>query len=663
MSKVRFSLSALLLSVASLVLFASYSYASPYYERISGTGRIETSVEISKAGWEMADNVILARADNPADALSSASLSGVADAPILLTSPNSISEAVLNEIDRLGATNIYILGGKGAISHVIEEELISYGFNVIRLGGSTRFDTAALINKAAGTSYGTKAIVVNGYAVADALSASSNSAINQIPIYLSKTASLPVNLPSSIKEVIIYGGTGVVGTEVENLLKKQGKTVTRIAGNDRYLTNIAAADPTLADNVIIVRGMSTSKTSEQYPDAVAGAGLSHKLGANIILSHPTSVKPAVQEYFMNNRYFGYFILGGEGAVATETVMDLTYHPDGEVLKTFDHNIIASVMDPNRPVLYSLSDDDNSIRSYNLTTGEEKSIQLNAAPEQLYVENNKIYVSIVHGPHNSYNFGPQSGEIAIIDAVEFKHEKTFEIDIDPFDLVADKNGFIYVSGGSAQWTEIKSYSSVTGEEVSKSSIRQQSYLEMNPNQTKVYAINTDTSPRDISEYYISSGKITGYKDSPYHGEYDLGDFSHFSDIKSSPDGKYLFNDFGHVFKGNLEYAAELEIPYNDVAFDLGQNRFYTGIEGYVFRHNYSDFLIDKYYLANGEVLYMYQKDGQIYVLSLVSVGLLEKFTLEKIDLARGTDLISEQQSFQSLSKHTLIDNLKQTGNLK
>lgn len=656
MLNVRYFATALLLSVASLLLFASNSYASPYYERISGANRIETSVEISYAGWETAENVILARADNPADALSSASLSGVADAPILLTSPNSISDVVLDEIDRLGATTIYILGGKGAISPVIEAELDSYGFNVIRLGGSTRFDTAALINKEAKTSLGTKAIVVNGYAVADALSASSNSAINQIPIYLSKTASLPVALPSNIKEIIIYGGKGVVGTEVEDLLKKQGKKVTRIAGDDRYLTNIAAADASLAENVIIVRGTSTSKTSEQYPDAVAGAGLSHKLGANIILSHPTSVKPAVQEYFENNRYFGYFILGGEGAVSSDTVMELTFHPDGKVLKTFDHNIVASAMDPNRPVLYSLSDDDNSIRSYNLTTGEEKSIKFNAVPEQIYVENNKVYVSIVHGLHDSYNFGEQSGEIAIIDAGQFKLEKTFEIDLDPFDLVADKNGFIYVSGGSAQWTEIKSYSAVTGKEVSSKDIRQQSYLEIHPTQSKIYAIDTDVAPRSIVEFYISNGNIVS-KNYPSIGDYDIGSYDNTSEIKATPDGKFLFNSYGHVFRGNLEYASELEVPYSDIAFDLGQNRFYTGIGGYVFRHNYSDFLINKYYLTNGEILSMYQKDGQIYALSLVSVGRLEKFALEKIDLSKGTDLLNEEPSFQSLTQDSLFDRLK------
>ncbi|WLR55453.1 cell wall-binding repeat-containing protein [Mesobacillus subterraneus] len=661
MLNVRNFATASLLSFAGLVFFASNSHASSYYERISGTNRIETSVEISKAGWETAENVILARADNPADALSSASLSGVADAPILLTSPNSISDVVLEEINRLGATTIYILGGKGAISPLIEKELDALDFDVTRLGGSTRFDTAAIINNEAQTSWGSKAIVVNGYSVADALSASSNSAINQIPIYLSKTASLPVNLPSNIKEVIIYGGKGVVGTEVESLLKKQGKKVTRIAGDDRYQTNIAAADPSLSENVIIVRGTSTSKTSEQYPDAVAGAGLSHKLGANIILSHPTSVKPAVEEYFKNNRYFGYFILGGEGAVTSDTVIDLTFHPDSEVLKTFDHNIIASAMDPNRPILYSLSDDDY-IRSYNLTSGEEKSIKLNASPEQLYVENDKIFVSIAHGEHDPNHTGPQSGTIAIIDAGEFRLEKTFEIDIDPFDLVVDKSGFIYVSGGSGNWTEIKSYSAVTGQEVSSIDVYQENYLELNPNQSKIYGINADNGPRSIIEFYLSDGHLE-YRGFPDLGDYDIGSYEYMSEIKASPDGKYLFISYGHVFKEDLGYGAELEVQYNDVAFDLGQNRFYTGIGGYIFNHDYSDFLIDKYYLINGDAFWLYQQKGQIYALSLISSVGFENFALEKIDLSKGTDWITQDQSFLSTSNNTMLDHLKKNSNQK
>lgn len=76
------------------------------YERISGKSRIDTAIEISQKGWAYLTEaeekaVILARADNPADALAAASLSGVKDAPILLTYPNEIEPAVLKEIKRL----------------------------------------------------------------------------------------------------------------------------------------------------------------------------------------------------------------------------------------------------------------------------------------------------------------------------------------------------------------------------------------------------------------------------------------------------------------------------------------------------------------------------------------------------------------------------------
>ncbi|WP_102264488.1 cell wall-binding repeat-containing protein [Mesobacillus jeotgali] len=652
MSKIKFSaLLVFLLTLTGFVAASSQASAVANYERIAGSNRVDTSVQISNMGWEQADSVILARADNPADALSSASLSGALDAPILLTYPNKISQSVIDEIDRLGAANVYILGGTAAISSTVEAALDKLELNTIRVNGKNRFETAANINKKAGSSLGTKAIVVNGFAVADALSASSNSAINQIPIYLANKTSLPVNLPANIKEVLIYGGEGVVGKQVAQYLQNQGKKVTRIAGSNRYMTNLAAADPSLGNHVIIVRGISTSPTSEEYPDAVAGAGLSHKIDANIILTHPDTPVSATLDYFNKNRYWGYFILGGEKAVSTKTAIDLSFHPDSKVLKTFGQNIIASAMDPLRPVLYSLSDDDNSLHSYNYVTGEQKSIKFNDMPEQLYVANNKVYVTLVHGEHDDYWFDDQSGGIAVVNAEQFRLEKQFEIALDPFDIVVDQQGFIYVSGGSGQWTELKSYSGVTGEELSGERIYQQGYLELSPNQSKIYSIDTGLSPRDISEYYISGGMITGEKDSPYHGDYDLGDFHTISNIKVSPDGKYLFNNMGHVFKGNLDYAAELWFPYEDLAFDLDQNRFFTGISSFIFKHDYSDFMFNRYYQLNGELEAIYQKDGKLYVLSLLEVSStgLQRYALEQLDPAKGVEHKINTQSTESTEK--------------
>jgi hypothetical protein len=152
--------------------------------------------------------------------------------------------------------------------------------------------------------------------------------------------------------------------------------------------------------------------------------------------------------------------------------------------------------------------------------------------------------------------------------------------------------------------------------------------MHPEQTKVYVVVTDASPRDLEQYFILNGKFVGKQDSNSHGEYELGD-----QIKISPDGKYLFNDLGNVFKGDLSYALKPEVPFNDLAFDLDQNRFFSGIENVIFEHDYSTFEIYNYYVLNGEAIKTFYKDGKMYILSLMTVGStgLQKFTLESITL--------------------------------
>ncbi|MED4213437.1 cell wall-binding repeat-containing protein, partial [Priestia megaterium] len=204
--------------------------AGKEYVRLAGTDRLDTSIQISKTGWPTGltnseKSVILARSDNPVDALSAASLAGVKDAPILLTNTNSLDSRVLSEINRLGATKVYVLGSTGAISQSVENTLKANNKSVTRLSGANRFDTAKKINEEAGTSKNTTAIVVNGDTVVDALSATSESAINKVPIYLTQTNNLPISLPSSVKDVVIYGSTGVVSSDVQNQLVKQGKTV------------------------------------------------------------------------------------------------------------------------------------------------------------------------------------------------------------------------------------------------------------------------------------------------------------------------------------------------------------------------------------------------------------------------------------------------------
>ncbi|WLR41524.1 cell wall-binding repeat-containing protein [Bacillus carboniphilus] len=197
MNKFVMSIISLLLVFSMLTPFQQVEASeSKSYERIAGDNRIQTAIEISKEGWPKGVGhnqfgtkvVILARADVPADALAAASLVGKKDAPILLTYSDKLPEETLKEIERLKPEHIYILGGEKAISESIDKKLDDKGFIPIRIAGDDRFQTANWINIFSGGHLDSTdtAIIANGETIVDALSASSFSALNNIPIFLAK---------------------------------------------------------------------------------------------------------------------------------------------------------------------------------------------------------------------------------------------------------------------------------------------------------------------------------------------------------------------------------------------------------------------------------------------------------------------------------------------
>ena len=321
-----------LFSVFIFCQISNHVFAASGSERIKGDNRYETAIAISKKGWPKGlagseKAVILARGDNPADALASASLAGVKDAPILLTNTDTLPPEVLKEIQRLGAKKIYILGGPNAIRHHVVLQLSNRGIDLKRVSGEDRFATAAAINNEAGTSKKSEAIVVNGYTVADALSASSYSAIYEIPIYLSAKDKVPTSLPSNVKKVTIFGGAGVVSEKVSNYFEGKGISVKRIAGDNRYTTNIKAAKDLNSsnENFLLVRGTSTNQVREDYPDAVAASGLANRLNVRIVLSHPSRVINEVKNYLTTLDGKGY-VLGGNHAISQQVVSQLLNIP-------------------------------------------------------------------------------------------------------------------------------------------------------------------------------------------------------------------------------------------------------------------------------------------------------------------------------------------------
>jgi hypothetical protein len=241
-------------------------------------------------------------------------------------------------------------------------------------------------------------------------------------------------------------------------------------------------------------------------------------------------------------------------------------------------VADAAYDPVKPVVYLTDQANKMLWSVNYQTGESASLSFQYAPESLTFANGELYVSLLISGHK-YNGSTEAGAVAIVDPDSLALENQFPVNIDPYDIEADTD-YIYITSGSNQWTKIKSYSRATKQEVSYSTIRAWSYEKLHPTLNRIYAIDTDSSPRDFTAYNLSNGIFTdasypGGYNSPYHGEYPMA-----SNFRISPDGKYLFNGAGTIFNcdvrptSDMLYKYTLDSRFSDIVFDLEDNVFYT-----------------------------------------------------------------------------------------
>ena len=117
--------------------------------RLHGRTRVETAVAISEDRFPAsgsADAVVLARADDFADALAGTPLAVDRDGPVLLTDSNELEPAVAAEITRvLGSGGvIHLLGGPSALADDVERAAGDLA-PTERLGGDDRYATALTV--------------------------------------------------------------------------------------------------------------------------------------------------------------------------------------------------------------------------------------------------------------------------------------------------------------------------------------------------------------------------------------------------------------------------------------------------------------------------------------------------------------------------------------
>ncbi|MDR0879771.1 MAG: cell wall-binding repeat-containing protein [Clostridioides sp.] len=237
--------------IIKAVTKADESYTNISHESLVGENRYETSVKISKNGWNSADNAILVNGDAIPDALAATPLSTSLDAPILLTEKGTLNKKTEEELKRLGVKNVYIMGGNNSVSEDIENKLKASSYKVDRTSGNTRYDTsmeiAKKLNKIKKVD---KIAVVNGVkGLPDAISVGAPAGMNNMPIVLLDPSENVAKLNDFIKDTnvdksYIIGGQAVLSDSLAGKLKSP----TRLYGSNRNATNAKIIDEFYKDN-------------------------------------------------------------------------------------------------------------------------------------------------------------------------------------------------------------------------------------------------------------------------------------------------------------------------------------------------------------------------------------------------------------------------------
>lgn len=226
--------------------------------RVAGADRYETAAAVAEEHWTTAETVFIATGTNFPDAMSVGPAAAAVGAPVLLTRPDGMPQATLAALERLGPTNVVIVGGTSAVGGRVEATLKALYPSVTRLAGPDRYETAAAVSAARFASGSSVAYIATGESYSDALIAGPRATVEGAPVLLTESDLLPPAIAAELvrlgpSRVVIVGSTAVVANEVEATIANiTGATVERLAGSSRYGTAAAAASLVAPGPVYIV---------------------------------------------------------------------------------------------------------------------------------------------------------------------------------------------------------------------------------------------------------------------------------------------------------------------------------------------------------------------------------------------------------------------------
>ncbi|WP_368498640.1 cell wall-binding repeat-containing protein [Herbiconiux sp. A18JL235] len=193
--------------------------------RIDGADRYEVSRRLLAddiAGAPTAPRLTLASGRDFPDALSSASAAARLQAPVVLVdgvAPLSPPERAVFEAPRV--TSLTIVGGPASVSVEVERALASPARSTTRLAGANRYETSAVVNRAAYPAAAT-VFLASGAGFADALSGGPVAATAAAPLYVVRPDCVPRPVLDELirlnpTRIVVLGGLGTLSSAVSAL--------------------------------------------------------------------------------------------------------------------------------------------------------------------------------------------------------------------------------------------------------------------------------------------------------------------------------------------------------------------------------------------------------------------------------------------------------------
>lgn len=286
--------------------------------RLSGPSRIETAVEVSRAGFEPGvAEVFVATAGAFADALAAGPAAALAQAPILLTGSDALPPATRAELVRLGPDRIVVLGGPAAVSTGVEADLAGLA-QVARLGGADRLETAVRISAARFAAGVDEVAVATAADFPDALSGGPAVARSQGPLLLVPSDDVPEVVAAELRRlapgrITVLGGPAAIGDGVlAELDAFDRQAIRRLSGGDRIATAaaVSAAVFEQADEVFVA-------TAGNFPDALTAGPLAALRGSPVLLVTLDAVPPATAAELRRLAPERVTVVGGPSVVSEE----------------------------------------------------------------------------------------------------------------------------------------------------------------------------------------------------------------------------------------------------------------------------------------------------------------------------------------------------------